>query len=69
MEGCHHRVPAKELAVPRFRCVDVGADCKGHFVAANNEDLIRQVSEHLQKAHKVTLPTQTLLSYISKNVK
>jgi predicted small metal-binding protein len=54
--------------VPRFRCVDVGADCKGHFVAASNEDLIREVSEHLQKIHKVKLPTQTLLSYIAKNL-
>ncbi|MGQ0678092.1 MAG: DUF1059 domain-containing protein [Actinomycetota bacterium] len=55
--------------MPQFRCVDVGANCKGHFVAANNEDLIRQVSDHLQKVHKVTLPSQTLLNYISKQVK
>ena len=55
--------------MPQFRCVDVGADCKGHFVAANKEDLIRQVSEHLQKTHKVALPSQTLLNYISKNIK
>jgi predicted small metal-binding protein len=55
--------------MPRFRCVDVGADCKGQFVAANNQDLIREVSEHLQKVHKVKLPTQTLLNYIAKSVK
>ena len=55
--------------MPQFRCVDVGADCKGHFVAANSEDLIRDVSEHLQKVHKVKLPTQTLLEYIAKNAK
>ncbi len=55
--------------MPRFRCVDVGADCKGHFVAATNEGLIREVSEHLEKVHKVKLPNQTLLNYIAKNVK
>jgi predicted small metal-binding protein len=38
-------------------------------VAASREDLIRQVTEHLQKVHKVTVPSQTLLSYISKNLK
>lgn len=54
--------------MPQFRCVDVGASCKGHFVAANNEDLIRQVSEHLQKVHKIEVPSQTLLSYISQKV-
>lgn len=55
--------------MPQFRCVDVGASCKGHFVAANSEDLIKQVSEHLQKVHKVALPSQTLMNYIVKNVK
>lgn len=54
--------------MPQFRCVDVGASCKGHFVAANNQDLIRQVSEHLTKVHKITLPSQTLLNYISEKI-
>ena len=54
--------------MPQFRCVDVGADCKGHFVAANRQDLIRQVTEHFRKTHKVAMPTQTLLNYISKHI-
>jgi predicted small metal-binding protein len=55
--------------MPQFRCVDVGADCKGHFVAATKEDLIRQVSEHLQEVHAVKMPTETLLKYIAKNAR
>ena len=55
--------------MPQFRCVDVGAECKGHFVAATNEELMKQVTEHLQEVHQVKLPTQTLLGYIAKNTK
>jgi predicted small metal-binding protein len=51
------------------RCVDVGASCWGQFVAASNEDLIKQVSEHFKKVHKVNMPSQTLMNYIAKKVK
>lgn len=55
--------------MPQFRCVDVGANCRGHFVAATSEDLVRQVAEHLQEVHKVKRPSQTLLNYITKNAR
>lgn len=50
----------------QFRCVDVGADCKGHFTAETSEDLVKQVSEHLQIVHRVRTPTQTIMKYFTR---
>lgn len=53
----------------QFRCVDVGADCKGHFTAETTEDLLKQVSEHLQTVHQIKTPTQTIMKYFTKMAK
>ncbi|HVL51555.1 MAG TPA: DUF1059 domain-containing protein [Actinomycetota bacterium] len=55
--------------MPQFKCVDVGASCKGHFAAENTEELLKVVSEHLKTVHKISLPSRTIMSYISKNTK
>jgi predicted small metal-binding protein len=52
--------------MPQFRCVDIGADCSGQFAASTQQDLLRQVSDHLSKSHNIKIPSQTILSYIAK---
>lgn len=53
--------------MPQFKCVDVGAECKGHFSAESTEDLLKVVTEHLQTVHKIKMPTRTILSYVAKS--
>lgn len=50
----------------QFRCVDVGADCNGHFSAQTTEDLVKQVSEHLRTVHNIKTPSQTIMKYVTK---
>lgn len=52
--------------MPQFKCVDVGAACKGEFSAENTEDLVRIVSEHFQTAHKIKIPSRTIMDYVVK---
>lgn len=55
--------------MPSFACTDAGATCKSKFSADSMEELVRQVSDHLQSKHKVNRPTQTLLNFVAKVAK
>lgn len=55
--------------MPTFACTDAGATCKAKFSASSMDDLLRQVSDHLQTKHKVKKPTQTLLNFVVKVAK
>jgi predicted small metal-binding protein len=49
-----------------FRCTDAGAACKGHFKADTEEQLERDVADHLRDKHQVQHVTQTLRNYVRR---
>ncbi|MGH2772950.1 MAG: DUF1059 domain-containing protein [Actinomycetota bacterium] len=52
-----------------FKCSYVGADsCKASF-SGSKEDILRQVTSHLQSKHRVRNVTQTILNLVAKNVR
>ncbi|MGH3980687.1 MAG: DUF1059 domain-containing protein [Pseudonocardiaceae bacterium] len=50
-----------------FRCDS--PVCDGHLTASNQDDLMRQVAQHVRDVHKVEKPTQTILSYLASTVR
>lgn len=55
--------------MPQFKCVDVGASCRGEFSAENVEDLVNMVTEHFKTVHKISAPSRTIMNYVIKNSK
>ncbi|MGH3623109.1 MAG: DUF1059 domain-containing protein [Sciscionella sp.] len=51
-----------------FSCKEAGAACSGHVTATNDEDLMRQLSQHLRDVHHVE-PNETLLSYLASTAR
>lgn len=49
-----------------FRC-DSPA-CDSYLTASDNDDLMRQVEQHVKDVHKVGNPSQTILSYLASTV-
>lgn len=47
-----------------FRCEDAGAACRGHFEADTEEQLEREVAEHLEQKHDVQHVTGTLRKFV-----
>jgi predicted small metal-binding protein len=41
-------------------------ECFSQYTAANKDDLMRKVAEHLKEAHNVQTPTQTLMGYLEE---
>lgn len=39
-------------------------ECASEYIAANKDDLMAQVSQHLKDAHDVNNATQTLMGYL-----
>lgn len=55
--------------MPEFSCQDVGAACKATFSAPSQEELLRQVAEHLTRKHRVKTPTQTIMNLVAKTAR
>ncbi len=49
--------------------MDAGAFCSGHFVASTQEELLKQVADHLKKDHGVKDSTSTVMNYVAKLTK
>ena len=56
--------------MPKFSCAMAGADsCGKKFDTSSQEELMRQVGEHLREKHKVKNFTQTLQNFVLKLAK
>lgn len=47
-----------------FRCRDAGAACRGKLRADSEEELERQVADHLRRKHDVHTVSRTLRNYL-----
>ena len=45
-----------------FRCPHT--ECNERLTSSDKDDLMGQVSRHLQEVHKIESPTQSLLNYL-----
>jgi len=47
-----------------FRCADAGTVCPALLQASSQDELMRQVADHLKRDHRVKTPNRTILNYM-----
>lgn len=47
-----------------LRCADAGTVCPGVLHAFTQEELHRQLTDHLKRQHRVKTPTRTITNYM-----
>ncbi|KWX05477.1 DUF1059 domain-containing protein [Carbonactinospora thermoautotrophica] len=47
----------------KFSCSDAGASCTAQVTATDEQDLVRQLTQHVRQVHKIE-PNETILTYL-----
>ncbi|MCL5438293.1 MAG: DUF1059 domain-containing protein [Thermoplasmataceae archaeon] len=57
------------MAKYKFKCSDIGMDCKFTSSAASKEELMPKITEHAGKAHNITEMNDELRKKVNSAVK